>query len=152
MVKVNPGSSFEQIWKYLSTRCCILSFKVPKKENFDVFSIDGPGSHLGHVTWNIWTNFHSKHPMEVPYEIWLQYSGAFLRREVWKYWMWVILDKGQWPWVVINRHVLICLTTCTNFHLRGFNSFSEIYNLIICPYKSKMDQIFVKLVKVNPGS
>ena len=28
MVKVNSVSSFEQIWFYLSTRCCILGFKV----------------------------------------------------------------------------------------------------------------------------
>ena len=25
------------------------------------FSINGPGSYLGHVTWNISTNFHSLH-------------------------------------------------------------------------------------------
>ena len=30
-------------------------------------------------------------------------------------------------WVIINRHVLIYFTICTNFHLTGFNSFLQIY-------------------------
>ena len=38
----NPGSSAEQMWKNLSTRCCIPSFNVighlvPKKKIFEVY-------------------------------------------------------------------------------------------------------------------
>ena len=35
-----------------------------------VFTIYGQGGHLGHVTWNIYINFHSL-PNEAPYRIWL---------------------------------------------------------------------------------
>ena len=64
IVKVKPVSPFEQIGSYLSTRCCIPSFKVisllvPKKEIFEGFSgprpdstNTWPGSHLG-LVWII---------------------------------------------------------------------------------------------------
>ena len=68
MVRVNLVSSFEQIWQYLSTRYCIPSFKV--------FTIYGPGSHLGHVTRNIWTIFYSNIPWR-PYMNWLQTALCF---------------------------------------------------------------------------
>ena len=82
---------------------------------------------------------------DAPYEIWLQQLDVFLGREVWKSWIWVILDKvneWRWPWVVINRHVIICLNIFTNLYRTGFNSFSEIYSWSIFPYKSKREQIW----------
>ena len=104
-----------------------------------VFTIYGPGSHLGNVTQNIWTNFYSKNPMVVSYEIWHQTAQCFLKN-VESEWPWTNVNKWPWPWVVKNHHELIYLTTCTNFHLTGFNSFLKIYSLSIFPYKSKRDQ------------
>ena len=49
---------------------------------------------------------------------------------------------NEWPWPVINRHVLIYLTIYTNFHLMGFKTFLEIYSLIIIQYKIKRDEIW----------
>ena len=57
-------------------------------------------------------------------------------------WSLTKVNEWPWPWVVINHHVIIYLTICTNFHLTDFNSFSEIYSLSIFPYKSKRDQIW----------
>ena len=51
---------------------------------------------------------------------------------------------------VINHHVLIYLTACTDFHLTGFNSFLEIYSLSIFPYKNKRDQI-LPCCKISQG-
>ena len=65
--KVNPGSSFEETWKYSSIQWCIPNFKVigllvPEKKIFKGFTIYGHGDHLGHVTRTFWTNFRSLIP------------------------------------------------------------------------------------------
>ena len=69
MDKVNPVSSFEQlVYPMLYTK--FQGHRPLGSEAGDFlrfFSMYGPGQHLGHVTRNIWT-----HPMEAPYEIWLQ--------------------------------------------------------------------------------
>ena len=67
-------------------------------------------------------------------------------------WPWTKDNEWPWPWVVINCHVLIYLTICTNFHLINFNSFLEIYSLIIFPYKNKRDQIWPLLLKCRSRS
>ena len=152
MVKLNPALSYEKIWKYLNTRCCIPSFKVisllvPKKQIFEGFfhiwawkpswsyntehlnKVSFPTSHGGSI-WNL--NFN---------------SFCFLSEEdkfenVESEWSWTKVNEWPWPWVVINCHLIIYLTIFTNFHLTGFNSFSEIYSLSIFPYTSKRDQIW----------
>ena len=55
-------------------------------------------------------------------------------------WPWSKVNEWPWFYVVINHHVLIYLTICTNFHLTGFNNFLEIYSLSIFRYKNKRDQ------------
>ena len=37
-------------------------FLVLEKNIFKVFTIYGPGNHLGHVTWTIYINFRSPFP------------------------------------------------------------------------------------------
>ena len=80
--------------------------------------------------------------------IWNLASIAFVFFEEEKFenveskWAWTKVSEWIWLWAVIKHHVLIYLTICTNFHLTGFNSFSEIYSLSIVPSKSKMDQIW----------
>ena len=115
MVNVNPVSSFEHIRSYLSTRCCILSFKaigllVPKKKIFEDFTISGSGSHLGHVTQNIWTNFHPNSPWRLNMKFGFNRPSVFWEKEVWKCWIWVTLDKGQW--MTLTSDVL--KGSCTN--------------------------------------
>ena len=117
-----------------------------------VFIIYGPGSHLGHVTWNIWTNFHANIPWR---SIWNLASNSLVFFEekfenVESKRPWTKVSEWPWPWVVINRNVLIYLTICTNFHLTGFNSFLEIYILSIFLYKNKSDQTWL-CCKINQG-
>ena len=38
-------------------------------------------------------------------------------------WPWTKVNEWSWPWVVINCHVLIYLTICTDFHHTEFISF-----------------------------
>ena len=75
-LKVNPVSSFEHIWLYLSTQCCIPSFKVIGRlvlkvilEGFyNIWAWTAPWScDLEHLN-----TFSSQHHMEAPYGIWLQ--------------------------------------------------------------------------------
>ena len=145
MDKVNPVPSFEQIWQYLGTQSYIPSFKVisllvPK--NFWRF-LPYMGLEGILVMWPKHLNrFSSKHPMETIYEIWLQTVLLFFRKRRSLKMLSLSDLRQKSPWVVINHHVLIYLTLCTNFHLSGFNSFLEVYSLSIFPYKNKRDQIW----------
>ena len=56
MFKIIPGSRFIP-WCFMP-RFKIIGFLVLKKI-LKVFAIYSPGSHLGHVTWTIYTNFRS---------------------------------------------------------------------------------------------
>ena len=102
-----------------------------------VFTIYGPGSHLGNVTLNIWKKNHPN----IPWRLHRKFGFKQPRKRSLK-----MLNLGvsewPWPWLVINHHVLIYLTIFTNFHHTGFNSFLEIYSLSIFPYKNKRDQFW----------
>ena len=66
------------------------------------------------------------------------FSG-FLGKEVWKCWIWVTLDQGQWmtlTLIFMKVHVLIYFTASTKDH----NSFWEIH---LFPYKSISAQIWL---------
>ena len=148
MVKVNPVSSFEHPMLY--TKFKVIGFLVPKKEMFQGFyhirawkpSWSCEPEHLNNIHPN--RRLHMKFGFKWP--------SVFLGKEVWKWWKapchlasnglvfflgkevwkckseWTSTKVIQWPWpgVVLNRHVLIYLTICTNFPLTGFNSFLEI--------------------------
>ena len=40
-----------------------------EEDFFKVFTINGRGGHLGHVTWTIYTNLRSPLPKEAPHKI-----------------------------------------------------------------------------------
>ena len=124
---------------------------VWRRRFLKVFTIYGSGSHLGHVTQNIWTNFHPN----IPWRLHMKFGFkglVFLEEKkfenVESERPWTKING--WPWVVLNPHILIYLTICTNFHLTDFHSFLEIYNLNIFPYKNKRDQIW-HCCKVGQG-
>ena len=57
-----------------------------RRRFFEVFTINGHGGHLGHVTMTIWTKFRFPHPKEALYEIWLQSAMWFRGEDIWKCW------------------------------------------------------------------
>ena len=95
------------------------------------------------VMWppNIWINFHPNIPWRLHMNFGFKWPNVFLRKKKYENVEserpWTKVSEGHWSWVVINCHVLIYLTICTNFHLTGFNSFLEIFSLSIFPYKNK---------------
>ena len=116
-----------------------------------VFTIYGLGSHLGHVTLNIWTNLHPNIPWRYHRKFGFKRpSKVFLVEKKFEN----VETECQWMALTLTCHVLIyltiCLTRCTNFHLTGFNSFLEIYSLSIFPYKIKRDQ-FWPWCKIHVG-
>ena len=92
-----------------------------KRRFLKVFAMYGPGSHLGHVTQNIWTNFHPNIPWRrLHMKFGFKRPSVFWGKEVWNVeseWPWTTVSERPWTWVVINFHVLIYLTMCTNFHI-----------------------------------
>ena len=143
-------------YSYLSTRSCIPSFKViclliPKKmicegfyhircldATFILVMWPGTFEHIfiqtsdGGSVWNLASN-----------------GLVFLwGKEVWKRWIWKILDKCQWITLTLACHKSSCIHLFdymymyTYIHLTGFNSFLETYSLSIFPYKNKRDQMW----------
>ena len=98
------GSEEEDFWRFLPY------MGLDAIGTFEQIFI--PTSHGGSI-WNLASN-----------------GLVYFEEEVWKCW---VSDLGQRSLNDLDlglscRHVLIYLTICTNFHLTGFNSFSEIYN------------------------
>ena len=108
MVKVNPGSSFKEIG---STRVPDAVYQVStssasgSEEDFIFWTYIWVWSY----TWNIWIAFHSPHPVGALYEIFcFNQPSGFWSKEVWKYWIWVALGKGQWTTMTLGSHKLSC--------------------------------------------
>ena len=87
----------EQMLWYLSTRCCIPSFKV--------CTIYGPGIHLVHVNRTFEQIFIWGFIWSLALNVWPSY---LLGIEVWKCWNWVTLDKGQWMLLTFGCHKSPC--------------------------------------------
>ena len=106
MVKVNPGSSYKTIG---STRVPDAVYQVSKswaswfrrRRFLKFFTIYGHG----HVTWNIWTNFHS--PWRLHMKFGFSRPNGFWA-EVWKCWIWVTLDEDQWMTLTNDIHKGSC--------------------------------------------
>ena len=118
-----------------------------RKTFLKVFTIYGLGSHLGHVTLNIWTNFHPNIPWRLRRKFGFKRPKCFFEEKKFEN----VESVCQWMALTLGCHVLIYLTICTNFHLSSFNSFLEIYSLSIFPYKNKRDQ-FWPWCKINVGN
>ena len=71
--------------------------------------ITWPGSHLGHVRRNIWTN-HPNISWALHMKSGFKRPSVFIGKEVWKCWIWVTLGKGQWMTLILG-----CLkSSCTH--------------------------------------
>ena len=53
-----------------------------EKDFFKVFTIYGHGSHLGHVTWTIYTNFHSPFPRRLHIKFGFDWPSDFRGEDV----------------------------------------------------------------------
>ena len=69
-----------------------------------VFTLYGNGSHLDHVTRNIWTKFHPNIPWRLHMKFGFKRPSNVLGKEVWKCWLWVTLDKGQQTTLILGCH------------------------------------------------
>ena len=146
MGRVDPVSSFEDIRQYLSTRCCIPSFKVisllvPKKERFEGFyhiwawtpSWSCDPEHLN--------KYSSQHPWRPNMKFGFKRPCVFLGKEFWKCWIWVTLDKGQWMTLTLDCHKSSCTHLFDYMYQLSPHSL-EIYSSSIFPYKNKRVQIW----------
>ena len=57
-----------------------------REDFWRVFTIYGHGSHLGHVTWTPWTNFHSPIPWRLHMKFGFNQPSGFGEEDVWKCW------------------------------------------------------------------
>ena len=48
-----------------------------EEDFFKVFAIYGPGGHLGHVTWTIYTNFRSPFPRRLHIKFGFDWQSGF---------------------------------------------------------------------------
>ena len=88
----------------------------------------GLGHKFSQHFYHIWTwtpswscgpehlnTFSSQHPMEAPYEIWLQTKPSVSwGKEVWNCWIWVTLDKGQWMTLTFDVHIKLHVLILVN--------------------------------------
>ena len=163
--------------KLSRTRALDAAYKLSRSSTFwfqrrifHVFTIYGHGGHLGRVTGTIWANCRSHILQRLHMKFGFNRHSGFSGKELWKCWIWVALDQGQWmnltidtpswydwkivesdvkpefthtwPLILIWAHVLIQLTASTNFDIIGHNSFWNIHCFTFLPYKSIRDQIW----------
>ena len=87
--------------------------------------------------------FSSQHPMEAPYEIWLQTALCILRKKFENV-DWVTLDKGHWMTLTLGCHVV--MYSFIWLYVPTFTSqastVSRKSKLSIFPYKNKREQIW----------
>ena len=60
------------------------AFLFQRRQTFHVFTIYRHGGHLGHVTYIIWTNFHSPIPLRLHMKFGFNWPGGFSGKEVQK--------------------------------------------------------------------
>ena len=115
IVKANPGSSFQQIWKYLSTRC----WQPTKSQgNRPLGSEEGdflrffPNMSLKAILVMWPRTFEQISIPNIPWKRHMKFDFInlvfFWGREVWKCWIWVILDKGKWMTLTLGCHKSSC--------------------------------------------
>ena len=136
-------AELEQAWKY-KTICCI-SFHSCRSIKKQIWPRHKNGQGQPKVI--IWTNLVVlEYPMLYTkfegYQWRLHTKFCFNRPSVlcgivvWKYWIWVTLDKGQWMTLTLGCHKS-SRTHLFDFYLTGFNSFSEFYSLSIFPIQKQ---------------
>ena len=84
---------FYYIWTWATMTSNIQNaLLVPEKV---LSSIYGHGGHLGHVSWIIWTNFHSLTHKAFTWNLALMGPEASEQKIFWKY-------KSEWPWTSLS--------------------------------------------------
>ena len=78
---------------------------------FKIFTIYGLGSHLGHVTLNIWTNFHPNIPWRLKFGF--KRPKCFLRKRSLKM-LNLSVNEWPWPWVVMYSYIWLYIPTFTS--------------------------------------
>ena len=114
--------------------CGALKTSKVKGLRWDEMTIYGPGSHLVHVTRNIWTKFYPNIPLRFHMKFGFN-SLVFLKEKKFKN------VDSKWPWTNDwSRHEFIYLTICSPiFSLDiGFNL--QCKHFLI--QKNKRDQIW----------
>ena len=117
-VQGQPVSSF--FYKFGCTRVPDHVYHVSKSSAswfrrrlfLKVFTIYGPGRHLGHVTRNIWTYFHPNIHWRLHMKFGFKRSSVFWGKGVWKCWIWVTLDKHQRMTLTLGCHKSSCTHLC----------------------------------------
>ena len=81
------------------------------------------------MTRKIWTHFHPNIPWKRHMKLASNGLSFFLGKEVWKCWIWVTLDKGQWMTLTVGCHKSSCTYLFDNMytyiHLTAFKGFLE---------------------------
>ena len=87
-----------------------LAFWFQRRRFWKFASIYGHGGYLGHVKWTISTRFHSSIPWRLHMKCGFNRPSVSWGKGVWKCWIWVTLDKGQWMILTFDVHK----SSCTN--------------------------------------
>ena len=68
-----------------------------------VFTVYGPGSHLGHVTRTFIPTSHGG-------SVWFAFkrSSGLWGKQIWNCWIWVTLETGQWMTLTLGCHKSSC--------------------------------------------
>ena len=114
------------------------------------FTIYGTGSQLGHMTLNIWTNFHPNIPWRLHLKFGFKRPNAFWGKEVWKCLIWVTLDKGQWMTLTLGCHQSSCTHLFDYMYQLSPQSLQHfLANISHTKTKGTKFDLAVKLVKAN---
>ena len=146
--QVNPGSSFESVWKNLSTRCCIPSFKaigllVPKEGIFQGFfhnmSLDAilvmlPGIFEHIVIPNIPWSLHIKFGFNI--------AWCILRKRNLKMLNLSDLGQSQWMTLTLGCHKSSYTHLFDYMYLQASTVTQTSTVEAFSPYRSKRDQIW----------
>ena len=75
------------------------------EENFfEVFTIYGQGSHVGHVAQFICIKFSFLFSLKLSYDIWFQIALLFMRKTSFNFEIWMTFDQGQRMTLTFDTH------------------------------------------------
>ena len=134
-----------------SPQCYIPSFMeigrpVPEKKIFETFfTIYGLGSHLGHVTSIMSSNFHFLLSESFHTKFGSERHSSFWENPVWIFLCtrpWVKVSKWYWPLILTYLHKFNKLSAPANFQVTGCYTFWKIHCFHFFPKKCLCNQIW----------
>ena len=75
-----------------------------EKDFFNIFTIYGHGSQVGHVTQLICINFHFLFSLKLSYELWFPIAPLFLRKTSFNFEIRVTFDQNQRMTLTFDTH------------------------------------------------